>query len=163
VTLADKLLKTPVRERVIADCCVLIDEEVRTIGGFSGLAVKGAYKMVKAIKPRFVPEVVDGMLDEWVGKMEPYWVAFEKDGAGKTLAAFLAPKQSEIAESLLTVTDGRSTKTKHGTVKKMYDKLRPSAKNHVEHAIPGLAGLVEKHMKAPDEKKPDEKKPEEKK
>ena len=58
MSLAEKITKTPVRERVIVDCCALIDQEVSATSGLSGLAVKGAYKMVKAIKPRFVPEVV---------------------------------------------------------------------------------------------------------
>ena len=148
MSLADILLKSPVRERLIADACVLIDEEVRTVSGFSGLAVKGAYKMVKTFKSRFVPEVVDGMLDEWMARMEPHLAAWDADGRKSSLGSALAPKHAEIAEALLTVTDGRAQKSKHGSVKKMYERLRPSAKAHVQHAIPGLAAIVEKHLKA---------------
>ena len=147
MSLAEKITKTPVRERVIVDCCALIDQEVSATSGLSGLAVKGAYKMVKAIKPRFVPEVVDSMLDEWVAKVEPYFATWEAASPAGPLADHLAPKHDEIAEALLGVTDGRATKSKHGTVRKMYGKLRPSAKTHVVHALPGLARLVEKHSK----------------
>ena len=80
-TLAEYVAKSPVRERVVADCVALIDEEVKSKGGLSGVAVKGAYGTVKTIKPRFVPEVVDTLLDDWVGKLEPYYGKWRGGGA----------------------------------------------------------------------------------
>ena len=36
---------------IVADCCTLIDEEVSSKGGLSGLAVKAGYAAVKGVKP----------------------------------------------------------------------------------------------------------------
>ena len=33
----------------------------------------------------------------------------------------------------------------NGKLKKTYEKLRPTAKKHVEEAVPGIARLIEKH------------------
>ena len=147
MSLAEKMTQPPARARVIGECCTLIDEEVATKGGLSGLAVKGAYKLVKAVKPTFVPEVVDDMLDEWVGKLEPFFTQWQASGNGKPFADFVSARSGEVAEALLQVTDKRAQSAKNKTVKSMYEKMRPSAKKHVEEALPRLGRLVERNTK----------------
>ncbi len=145
MTLSEKLTQPPNRERVVADCVSMVDAEVKSKSGFSGIAVKGAYGVVTAVKPRFVAEVVDGMLDEWVTKLEPFYDAWKTEAAGKPFPDYLNARRSEVAESLLEVTDGRAKVSKNGAVRKMYEKMRPSAKKHVEEALPRLGKLVEKN------------------
>jgi hypothetical protein len=145
VTLAEKMTQPPTRERVIADCCTLIDEEVKSKGGFSGMAIKTGYGLVKAVSPKFVNDVVDAMLDEWVEKLGPFYTQWEQAGKKGAFADYLAGRSGEAADKLLEVTDRRAGNTKHGSVKKMYEKLRPSAKEHVAQALPRLGRLVEKY------------------
>jgi hypothetical protein len=140
----DKLTKAPNREHVISECCALIDAEVKSKGGISGIAVKGAYGVVKAVKPRFVTEVVDGMLDDWVAHLEPFWQKWQKDPGGKNFGEYLQAQKDIVAEELLQVTDGKAKNAKNGSVKKLYEKMRPSAKRHVEEALPRLGAMVEK-------------------
>ena len=52
------------------------------------------------------------------------------------------------AEALLSVTDDRAETTKHKTAKKLYKKMRPSAKANVIAAVPKLGALVESHLDA---------------
>jgi hypothetical protein len=144
-TLAEYVAKPPVRERVVADCVALIDEEVKSKGGLSGVAVKGAYGTVKAIKRKFVPEVVDALLDDWVAKLEPYYGKWRSSGSG-SLAEFLTARSDDVAEDLLTVTDERAGKTRHKTASKLYNKMRPSAKRNVSTAVPKLGALMERHI-----------------
>lgn len=143
MTLAEKLTDPQNRDRVVNECCTLIDAEVKSKGGLGGIAVKGAYGVVKAVKPRFIPEVVDGMLDEWVAKIEPFYDSWKKDASGKPFADYLGSRRDGVAEALLGVTDGRARVSKNGSVKKMYEKMRPSAKRHVEEALPRLGRLIE--------------------
>ena len=144
-TLAEYVAKPPVRERVVAECVALIDEEVKSKGGLSGVAVKGAYGTVKTIKPKFVPEVVDALLDDWVGKLEPYYTKWRSGGTG-SLAEFLTARSDDVAEDLLAVTDQRAGNTKHKTASKLYNKMRPSAKRNVSGAVPKLGALMERHI-----------------
>ena len=146
MSLADKMTKPPARERVISECCTLIDEEVKSKGGLGGIAVKGAYGVVKAVSPKFVPEVVDAMLDEWVAKLEPFYNDWSGNRGGKDFGAFLAARGPDAADKLLQVTDARAQRSKNGTVKKMYEKMRGSAKKHVEEALPRLGRLVERQQ-----------------
>lgn len=144
MSLADKLTKPPARDTVIADCCKMIDEEVKSKGGLSGMAVKGAYSVVKAVSPKFVPEVVDAMLDQWVEKLEAYYDAFKQRGGG-AFGDYLKQRGPEVADRLLEVTDARAARAKNAAVKKMYEKMRGSAKKHVEEALPRLGALVQKN------------------
>jgi hypothetical protein len=145
LSLAEKLTQPPNRERVVSECVSLVDSEVKSKTGFSGIAVKSAYGVVTAVKPRFVAEVVDGLLDEWVQKLEPFYASWQTDGGGMPFPDYLVAHKVEAAEALLEVTDGRAKVSKHGTVRKMYEKMRPSAKKHVEEALPRLGTLVEKN------------------
>ena len=147
MSLAQKLTQPPHREKVIQDCVGLIDAEVKNKGGLSGMAVKGGYAVVKTVKPRFVPEVIDGMLDEWVEKLQPFYDDWQKNTGGRGFGAYLSGRRDAASEALLGVTDGRARVSKNGSVKKMYEKLRPSAKKHVEEALPRLGDLVERQAK----------------
>lgn len=145
-TLADHLAHEPNRPRVVEDCVHLVDEEVRAKSGARGVAIKGAYGTVKKIKPRFVTETIDGLLDDWIAKLEPYYEKWK--GTGGSFADFVTARSDEVAEDLLSVTDERSANSKHKTAKKLYDKMRPSAKRNVVTAVPKLAKLVERYLDA---------------
>lgn len=140
--LSDRLLDESVRPELVKECCAIIDRQVDAKRGFSGIAIKGAYKTVKAIKRGFVPGVVEALLDEWVGKLGEFEVEHGERGASGSLADYLIAERERVAAALISVTDGRAETTKHTTAKKFYLRLRPSALANVEEAIPELAQLV---------------------
>lgn len=142
-SLVEKLAKEPNREKMINDCVDLIDGQVKQ----KGFVIKSAYATIKALKKKFVPEVVDSMLDEWLDKLQPH---FDKWSAAKTssFSDYLVARGDDVAEDLLAVTDGRAERSSHGTAKKMYGRMRDGAKKNVVEAIPALAQLIEKHIKA---------------
>jgi hypothetical protein len=142
-TLVEQIGKEPGRQAVITDCVELIDAQVKQ----KGFLIKSAYATIKAIKKKFVPEVVDSLLDDWLGKLQPH---FDKWSANKSssLSEFLVARSDDVAEDLLSVTDERAAKTSHGTAKKMYLKMRDGAKKNVVESIPELAKLIEKHLAA---------------
>ncbi|HEY0255169.1 MAG TPA: hypothetical protein VGC41_26760 [Kofleriaceae bacterium] len=142
-TLVDTIGKDPVRPKVIEETVDLIDTQVKT----KGFLIKGAYSTIKTIKKKFVPEVVDALLDDWLGKIEPH---YEKWSTAKssTFADYIIARSDDVAEDLLKVTDERAEKTSHTTARKMYARMRDSAKRNVVEAIPDLARLLEKHLNA---------------
>ncbi len=141
--LVEQLGKEPGREAVINDCVELIDAQVKQ----KGFLIKSAYATIKAIKRKFVPETVDSLLDEWLGKLQPHYDKWQANKSS-TLTEFLVARSDDVAEDLLSVTDQRAEKTSHGTAKKMYLKMRDGAKKNVVEAIPDLAKLIEKHLAA---------------
>lgn len=147
-SLVERIGVEPTRASVIADCVNLIDNQVKSKGGVGGLAIRGAYATIKAIKRGFVPDVVNSLLDEWLEKLQPHYDKWEANKAGG-FPDFVVARSEDVAEDLLSVTDKRAETTKHTTAKKAYLKMRGGAKRNVVEAIPELAKLVEKYLAAP--------------
>lgn len=148
VNLRDGLGAQPVRERVIADCVTLIEDQVKAKGGLTGVAIRTAYATIKAVKKGFINEVVDGMLDEWLERLQRHydtWAGGARDGR---FSDFLVARSDEVAEDLLGVTDRRAETTRHKTAKKAYLKMRGSAKSNVMEAIPELGRMLERRLEA---------------
>jgi hypothetical protein len=141
-SLVELLAKDPVRPHVIEDCVELIEAQVKQ----KGFIIKSAYATIKAIKKRFIPEVVDSMLDEWLDKLQPH---YDRWSASKTssFSDYVVARSDDVAEDLLAVTDGRAARTSHTTAKKMYGRMRDGAKKNVIESIPALGKMIEKHLK----------------
>ena len=140
-TLVELFGKDPVRALVVADCIALIEAQVKQ----KGFVIKSAFATVKAIKKTFVPEVVDALLDDWLGKIQPHhdrWATAKTS----TFSEYVIARSEDVAEDLLTVTDERAAKSSHTTARKMYQRMREGAKKNVVEAIPDLARLIERHM-----------------
>lgn len=145
-TLTDMLLVPGNRPKVIADCVQLINEEVDAKGGLTGLAVKGAYALVKAVKPGFVTEAVDHMLDDFVKRLEPFWA--DAQTKNEPIGPLMNARAPQVADALLAISDERAARSTNPTLKKAYEKLRPTGKKHVEQAVPRVARLVQKYASA---------------
>jgi hypothetical protein len=143
--LREQLLTEDIRPKLVKECSALIDQEVGRKRGLSGMAIKAAYRTVKAIKRGFVPGVVDFLLDEWVEQLETYYDDFNAAGGGE-FGSYVSGRRTEVAESLLSVTDKRAATTTHKTAARFYRRLRPSAKENVEEAVPALARIVQSHL-----------------
>jgi hypothetical protein len=140
-SLVEQIAKEPNRQGVIHDCVELIDSQVKQ----KGFVIKSAYATIKAIKRTFVSETVDGMLDEWLEKIQPHYDRWSANKAS-SLSDYLISRSDEVAEDLLKVTDGRADRTSHTTAKKMYGRMRDGAKKNVVEAIPALSKMIEKHL-----------------
>lgn len=140
-SLKDALSDDTKRNAVIDACVQLVDDEVQKKKGLGGMVIKGGYKAIKGISPGFIRKVVDKLLPEWVEQLEPIW----QEG-GDDPATHLKANPSRVADALLHVTDEKSKNAQRKIVKSTYDKLRPTAKEHVEAAVPGLAGVLKTHV-----------------
>jgi len=142
-TLFELLGAPPKRDQVITDACQVLDAEVADKGGLGGLAIKGAYGVIKGIKPGFVREVVDGLLNDFLRVLDPlYQEAVTK---GVRAGAHLQGNSGRVADALLAVTDEKAARAQRAMVKSTYEKLRPTAKKQVEAAVPRLGAMLDRH------------------
>ncbi|MBM4375352.1 MAG: hypothetical protein FJ095_09730 [Deltaproteobacteria bacterium] len=146
MSLIEKFQEPARRERVVDACVALVDVEVEKKKGFGGIVIKTGYGAVKGIKPGFVRKVVDGLFDRWAAKLAPFWDAAE--ASGKSPVAHLVAERAAVADALLSVTDEKAQRADHAIVASTYKKLRPSAKEHVEEAVPALAELIDRHARS---------------
>lgn len=146
-TLQDLLLTPDTRPQVVVDCQQLLDAQVESKKGVSSIAVKGAYGMVKAVRPGIIRDTVDDLLDQMIARLEPFYGDYRTAGEG-SLPDYLAGRGDEVSDALLGITDARAERSHRATIKKAYGKLRPQGKKHVQEALPAVGQLIEKYAKS---------------
>lgn len=140
-TLPEILLAPDARPQVITDSLALIDAELADKSGITGNAVKLAYKTVGSFRPGYVAYIVDKMLPDIAGKLQPYWADFSAAG-GSEFGDYLAKRGEEVAESLLSITDTMAENSDKPVVVRAYKAVRSGAAKHIEAALPRVGDLV---------------------
>ena len=139
------LLESDNRSRVIGDCVNLVESEVASKSGLGGMAVKTAFGVIKKLSPQIIHMAVSKLIDDFVEAMDPFYSEFQTTG-GANLESHWVSKRAELADALLGVTDRRILKAENKTIKKAYNKLRPTGAKHVEASIPGIAQVVSRYV-----------------
>lgn len=140
-------LMAPEKRRAVAlDVTHAIDQEVEAKSGLGGLALKGAYKIARATNRDFVPNTVEKLLPEFAAKLEPIVDDHRRAAADVPLEAWFAQKAGAVADALLALTDERARHSAAGAVRTAYERMRPSAKKHVEEAVPRIGELLARHL-----------------
>lgn len=143
-TLVEVLEDESRRKAVAADGAVIVDEEVAAKKGIRAAALKAGYRTVKAIKPGIVPESLYILLPRFAPAIDPHWAKALESGDPH---GYFRTHASDIAESLLQVTDERAQKAKNKVMLRVYKGLRGQAKKYTTESVPRLSGLIEKHVK----------------
>jgi len=143
--LSDELLNPNKKAKVIDECCNLIDRQLASKSGISGIGLKTAFAAIKGVKPGYIPYVVEMILPQCLTALEPLW----NEGVDKgDPVEHLINNRSGTADALLSVTDARLKDVKRQIVRGTYGKLRGTAKQHVEQAVPDLARVIDSYTKA---------------
>lgn len=138
-TLSETLLDPARRDHAVTTLVNVVEAEVASKGGLSGVALKTGFKAVQKMSPDLVRRAVNGMLPDFATSLQPYWEARGESPFG----AYLASHGSVVADSLLSVSDERAQRPNHAAVAKIYNGLRPKAKAQVEEALPRLGTAIE--------------------
>jgi hypothetical protein len=129
---------------VVDDALRVLDAEVDSKSGFSGIAIKTAFKLVKGVSPDFLRSVVDHLLDDFLNALDPlYQEAVQR---GIDARQHLVANPGRVADLLLAITDARAARSQNQLIKKTYEKLRDGAKRHVEAAVPRLGDMFARHV-----------------
>ncbi len=147
MSVAEVLLKPPKREEIVRESERVLDAEVADKRGVSGFAVKGTFKLVKGVKPGLIPQVIDGLLDDFMKKIEPFWQNWKDHDQGRTCQQHFIDNGPAVADALLEITDERARKNKNRVLVKSYMKLRPKGREHVIASMPRVGAMIEKHTK----------------
>lgn len=142
--LSEGLLNPTKKALVVEDCCNMIEAQIASKSGISGIALKTAFAALKGIKPGYIPNVVEQLLPQCLEALDPIW----NDGIQKgDPVEYVVENRSRTADALLSITDARVKESKRQIVKGTYDKFRGSAKQHVEEAVPDFAKVIDNYTK----------------
>lgn len=144
MNLAEILLADDKRPMVIEECKILLDREVSRKSGFSGLAIKAGYKVVKKIKPTLIAEAFNDLIDDFAVRLEPIFADYQSQDSQGAFKDFIKQRDADAAEALLGITDDRARRADNKTIKKTYEKLRPYGKKNVQEAVPAIGEMIDK-------------------
>jgi len=138
------IAKDPAKRRaIVEDAARMLDSEVGDKRGFSGKAVKLAFRAVKGVSPGMIPMSIDALLDDFCVAMQPIWE--ECQASDQAARGYFQSRSSDVANALLSITDQRAERSTQRVLKGAYSKLRGQAVKHITESMPRLADLIERH------------------
>ena len=143
----DRLLDEAVRDEVISDCVKLINSEVASKKGVSGMMIKGGYKAFQKFKPSIVNDAVEALLESFTEVLDGVYEDYLDENSKTPFDAWASRKKPAIANSMLGITDSIIQNSDKPAIKKMYGGMRKIAQKNVEEAVPGISRLVMKYVK----------------
>jgi hypothetical protein len=143
VTLTEALADPARQERIVTDCVRLVDEQVASKGGLSGMALRKGYSVFQKVRPGIVRSAVTKLLPEMVPILDRHW----REG----LDSGDAPRHfkthaTAIADGLLSVTDRIAERSTNRVLVGLYRSLRPAAREHVAAAVPSIPAVIRSHV-----------------
>ena len=136
-----------VSHSVLTDGLRVLDEEIGKRSGIGGMAIKGAYKVIKSVQSgRTLEKAVKILMPEFIDKLDPYFARFQEEGKGKTWEEYLRPHYDSLSDEFLAVTDHKIRETDNRAIRKTYDKIRPKARKEVIASLPALARMIERYI-----------------
>lgn len=134
------------REIIVADVVQLIDEEVESKSGFTGMALKTGYNAVKKLRNgRMIEDAADELLDDFSRALSPMYEEYLESDHPETFEEYLANHEDRATQALLSITDDRAEEADNAFLSKTYNKLRGQAEKHVTQALPRVGRLIDKH------------------
>jgi hypothetical protein len=132
------------RDALVRDLAHVVEDEVGSKKGLSGLAIKAAFALVTGVRPGFLRDAINHLLDGSVAGVGP--LIERGRGQGHGIGASLRENPAETASALLRVVDDKAGKASNQALRKAYERLRGSAQKQVEEAVPRLADTLDRHL-----------------
>ncbi len=103
--------------------------------------VKLAYKTDRTFAPGYLQSILESLLPDTTGELEPYWADFTASGAS-VFGDYLVKRGDEVSEVLLSVTDSRAAFSRRPAILKAYGTVRGGVAKHAMAALPRVGALV---------------------
>ena len=144
----ETLISKHLIDQVVQDCVAIVRDEVSQKRGMSGVVIKTGFKVVEKVRPSVLDDLFYSLLPSFIEELKPLYDDYQSHGQNNSieLGAYLISRATDVASSLLTVTDRRAQKSKMKTLVSAYKKLRPFAQEQIITAIPALARLLDRHL-----------------
>lgn len=141
-SLRDTLTDPSRKTAVVTDLSSLIEGEVATMGGLSGIAAKTAFAAVKKKDATIVSRAAGAYLGPLADALGPHWDSFKATG-GSDFGAYLTSNSAAVNASLRDTLKAEAPTS--GSARGMYEKFEPQILKVMAGALPRLGAMVQKH------------------
>ena len=144
-SLTDILWSPFQRDAFAADLAALVEQHVKSRGGLRGVAVKTGFALLKSAKPDLLAGALRRNAAQFIAALEPLYESF-RNSREADFSVFLTQHAAEARDALLAVADARAAQSQNGALKAAYQKLRGSAVEEIEAAVPALGKLIRGYL-----------------
>lgn len=103
-TLRQTLTAPETKPAVVTELATLIEDEIASMKGLSGVAVKTAFKAAKAGKPDIVRRGSNAYLGTLADTLDPFWSRFTATD-GQDFGSYLQANEAEVKEAFLVTAE----------------------------------------------------------
>lgn len=140
--LKEALTAPQTKPAVVADLATLIDRQVGTLGGLSGIAIKTAFGAAKRKDPAVVTKAANAYAGELGEVLQPLWDRFTASG-GSDFGSFLSANKGEAETAIMTAVENGAPAS--GPERAMFDRFKPQVTKLLTSALPELGQIIQKH------------------
>ena len=142
--LRDFVYDEETRNELIQQAVEATNEVIRSQRGALGLTVRAAYRMARGLAPRQIETIVDGMLDDFLDVLTPFF--HEALDKGEDVEEYIGSQSERVADRVFALTDSRAEMEHDGPLLRGYRKLRPITFSRLVDSIPRMARLVKENL-----------------
>ncbi len=140
--LASQLLADDTFGPLTADCCALVETEIKK----RGMTIRTAYGVALKLKPDLVTRTVRELMPGFVAELEPCYADFQS-GSSTALRAHFMAHADTVADAMLTVADRRAARIHSRTISSGYKRVRGKARREIIDAMPQIATVLARHAR----------------
>lgn len=147
--LADLLLNSKQKDRLIADCVQLVEDYVAHRGGLKGVGLRYGLALVKNRKPDIVHRSTQWLLPEFLAALDPLYHRYlERDDRELGFDDYVAQHSPTAVRALIGVADRRVAGTPNTVVRSAYRRFRGDAEKEARDLIPPFTAIIARHLRA---------------
>lgn len=143
MTLASILADPARRARFVREGAAVVEAEVASKGGMTGLALKAGFRAVRGLRPGIVEELLDMLLPHFAPALEPLVAQAVASG---DVPHWFGGHAEELADAMLSVTDARAERSDQALLRSTYRSLRGQARVHTVQAMPSVGRLLQPYL-----------------
>ena len=137
-SLREALTNPAAKPAVVADLASLVEGEVASMGGFTGIGAKAALKT----NPGLVTQMAGAYAGTFADALQGLWDRFQASGEAD-FGAFLVANRPEAESAIMTAVEAAAPAG--GQARSMYDRFKLQAAKLLSGALPKIGALVQKH------------------
>ena len=145
-TLADILGAPHHRDAVIVDVVRLVEAQVASRSGLTGISLRAALGMVRAARPDLLQRAVARLLPEFAAALDPLYQRFRASREDRDFSVFLQKNADGATAALLATADARVAGLTNASLKSVYARFRSLGEAEVHAAVTPLSKLIRGYL-----------------
>ena len=144
-SLSDILLGNANLDALHRELGQLLEQQVKSKSGLSGMAMKAAFAALRARKPDIAERAAKSLLPDFAKALDPIHAEFKRSKASD-FGSYLQQHGAPAAQRMTEIIDARISSSPNKAAKAFYQRFKGSLQTETEQLMPALGALLTRHL-----------------